>query len=79
MQTLNLGITTQGDDKDKPPAVHLTATFEDKSAAIEFHARLAALCQEANLYKPKVIEAQSNSVSLRRAPWSRRLGWMTGT
>lgn len=45
MNKINLTLTSDG-DKDGS-LVHLNAVFENRQAAIDFHAQVAALCRQA--------------------------------
>jgi len=51
MNKINLALTSDGDDL-KHTQVHLNATFEDREMAIAFHAKVAALCQQASRRTP---------------------------
>jgi len=49
MDKINLTLTT-GEDKTSA-VVHLNASFETREMAIDFHAKIAALCRDASRVK----------------------------
>lgn len=46
MNKINLALTSDNEDQ-RHTTVHLNAAFESREAAIEFHAKVAALCRDA--------------------------------
>ena len=63
MNKINLALTSDGEDQ-KHTQVHLNATFENREMAIAFHAKVAALCQQAS---------RSHSAPQSAAQWGQRL------
>jgi hypothetical protein len=51
MNKINLSLASDGEDT-KHTQVHLNATFENREMAIAFHAKIAALCEQANRSRP---------------------------
>jgi len=61
MNKINLNLTS---DEDKGAVVHLNAAFESRELAIAFHAKVAALCEQAN---------RSHSAPHTAAQWGQKL------
>ena len=72
MNKINLALTsgTSEDARDTTTTVHLNATFENREAAIEFHARVAALTRDAT-----VKANRAAGIGIGGRAFLPRLGW----